>query len=283
VPPWLDRGSARTGWNLAGWLRIAQIRLLPSGHQIADEESAVRTHTAQWDGFTFHYRNEAEFELLSREIFEGGEYWFACDKRDPTILDCGSHIGLSVAWFKRRFPKARIIAFEPDPQNFRLLQTNVALNGFEGVELLNLAVSSRRGTARLFGDFGVAAPMASAHSLRQEWGTQRSQQWIFVNTVPLADYIAGPIDYLKLDIEGMEMEVMKSIKQHLHLIRAVGLEFHGTGGQACADEEDLVRLLRESGFQVSITHKSRSIFPPDINAWVQRVQPYVSMIKATRA
>jgi hypothetical protein len=110
----------------------------------------VRTHTAQWDGFTFHYRNEPEFELLSREIFEGGEYWFASDKSDPTILDCGSHIGLSVAWFKRRFPKARIISFEPDPENFRLLQTNVAVNGFEGVELLNLAVSSQRGARLAF-------------------------------------------------------------------------------------------------------------------------------------
>jgi FkbM family methyltransferase len=156
----------------------------------------VRTHTAQWDGLTFHYRNEAEFELLSREILEG-EYWFACDRSDPTILDCGSHIGLSVAWFKRRSLKARIIAFEPDPQNYRLLQTNVAMNGFEGVELLNLAVSSKRGTARFFGDFGAATPMASANSMRREWGTQRSEEWILVNTVPLADYITEPIDYLK--------------------------------------------------------------------------------------
>ena len=124
--------------------------------------------------------------------------------------------------------------------------------------------------------------MASAHSLRQEWGSQRSEQWILVNTIPLVDYITGPIDYLKLDIEGMETEVMKSIRQHLHFIRAVGLEFHGTGDQACAEEEDLVRLLRESGFDVSITRKAGSIFPSDINAWVERVRPYVSMIKATR-
>jgi hypothetical protein len=95
-----------------------------------------------------------------------------------------------------------------------------------------------------------------------------------VNTVPLADYIAGPIDYLKLD--------MKSLEPHLHLVRAVGLEFHGTGRQASADKEDLIRLLHESRFQISITHKPRSIFPSEINAWVERVQPYVSMIKATR-
>jgi FkbM family methyltransferase len=242
----------------------------------------VQIHTSQWHGFTFHHRNEPEFELLAREIFEGGEYWFASDKADPTILDCGSHIGLSVAWFKRRFPKAQIIAFEPDPDTFRLLQTNVAANGLQNVELLNVAVSSRRGTARLYGEFGVAAPMASAHSLRQEWGSQRSEHSILVNTVPLADYITGPVDYLKLDIEGTETEVMQSIKQQLHFVRAVGLEFHGTGSRASADEMGLMHLLRENGFEVSITRKSRSIFPSDIDAWVKRVQPCVSVIKATR-
>ena len=247
-----------------------------------DEEVSVRIHTSQWHGFTFHHRNEPEFELLSREIFEEGEYWFASDKADPTILDCGSHIGISVAWFKQRFPRARIIAFEPDPDTFRLLQTNVAVNGFQGVELLNVAVSARKGTARLYGEFGVAAPMASAHSLRRDWGSQRSQQWIPVNTVPLAEYITGPVDYLKLDIEGAETEVLKSIAQQLHLVRAVGLEFHGTGSDASTDEEDLLRLLRENGFAVSITHKSRSIFPSDIDAWVKRVQPCVSVIRATR-
>ena len=90
-------------------------------------------------GLTFQYRNAPEFDLLAHEIFEGGEYEFPCNTDAPIILDCGSHIGLSVAWFKRRFPKARITAFEPDPQNFELLQANVAANGFEGVELLNLA------------------------------------------------------------------------------------------------------------------------------------------------
>lgn len=182
----------------------------------------------------------------------------------------------------RRFPKARIVAFEPDPENFRLLETNVAMNGFENVELLNLAVSSRRGTARFFGDFDAATPMSSANSLRREWGTQRSERSIVVSTVPLADYITGPIDYLKLDIEGAETEVVRSIAQRLHLVRALGLEFHGTGGEARADEDDLVRLLRTSGFEVSIARKTGSIFPPEIGAWVKRVQPQVSLIQAAR-
>lgn len=86
-------------------------------------------------------------------------------------------------------------------------------------------------------EWPVQAPMASAHSLRRDWGTQRSDQSILVNTAPLADYITGPIDYLKLDIEGMEAEVIKSIEPQLHLVRAGGLEFHGTGGEARAESD----------------------------------------------
>ncbi|HEY4596084.1 MAG TPA: FkbM family methyltransferase [Thermoanaerobaculia bacterium] len=246
-------------------------------------ESGLRTHSAQVHGLTFRYRNAPEFDLLVREIFEGGEYDFPCDSVEPVILDCGSHIGLSVAWFKRRFPEARITAFEPDPKNFELLQANVAANGFEGVELLNVALASERGTARFYGQFKADEPMASSHSLKEDWGTQRTKSWILVPTVPLGDYITGPVDYLKLDIEGMELEVLRSIASRLHLVKALGLEFHGTGSTAERDEEEILGLLRVSGFQVEISRKARDIFPAEIDGWVSRVQPYMSVIKASRS
>jgi hypothetical protein len=80
----------------------------------------------------------------------------------------------------------------------------------------------------------------------------------------------------------METEVMKAIEPQLHLVQAIGLEFHGTGARACDEEEELLRLLRDGGFQLSVSRKSRAIFPPEIDAWVERVHPYVSVIKATR-
>ena len=104
-----------------------------------------------------------------------------------------------------------------------------------------------------------------------------------MQTVPLADYITGPVDYLKLDIEGMETEVLRSIEPRLHLVRALGLEFHGTGSTAESDEAEILRLLEHSGFEVTIVRKDRTIFPAEIDGWVSRVQPYMSVIKATRS
>ena len=37
----------------------------------------------------------------------------------PLILDVGANLGSSVAFYRRLFPNARVIAFEPDPETFR--------------------------------------------------------------------------------------------------------------------------------------------------------------------
>lgn len=43
----------------------------------------------------------------------------------PLIIDCGANVGLASIWFANAFPLARIIAVEPDQENFALLQQNV--------------------------------------------------------------------------------------------------------------------------------------------------------------
>lgn len=46
--------------------------------------------------------------------------------KTPLIIDCGGNIGLSSIWFANTFPKAQIIAVEPDATNFQLLKTNIS-------------------------------------------------------------------------------------------------------------------------------------------------------------
>lgn len=46
--------------------------------------------------------------------------------KTPLIIDCGANIGLASVWFHHRFPKAHIVAVEPDTENFALLARNTA-------------------------------------------------------------------------------------------------------------------------------------------------------------
>ena len=66
-------------------------------------------------GFRIRFSSVGILRELFREIFVGGIYMFECNTDRPIIVDCGSDIGMSILFFKRLYPKARIIGFEPDP------------------------------------------------------------------------------------------------------------------------------------------------------------------------
>src|SRR2546425_2322760 len=64
------------------------------------------------------------------------------------VVDAGAHIGRYALRAAAR--ASRVIAVEPDPSNFILLEQNVRLNGFSNVVLVPHALSSRAGTRALW-------------------------------------------------------------------------------------------------------------------------------------
>jgi FkbM family methyltransferase len=83
------------------------------------------------------YSKYAKFPLLCRpntsdpvvfsEVFAIREYRSLDEIRGANfILDCGANVGYSAAYFLSRFPNAYLIAIEPDPGNFAVLQGNLA-------------------------------------------------------------------------------------------------------------------------------------------------------------
>src|SRR3989442_3100626 len=64
------------------------------------------------------------------------------------VVDVGAHIGRYALRAAARASK--VIAVEPDPSNFSLLERNVRLNGFSNVVLVPQAISSRGGIRALW-------------------------------------------------------------------------------------------------------------------------------------
>ena len=64
----------------------------------------------------------------------------------PRILDCGANVGLASLFFKRRYPAARITAFEADPALFAILDANLRANGAADVEARHAALWTSTGT-----------------------------------------------------------------------------------------------------------------------------------------
>src|SRR5207248_1086360 len=82
------------------------------------------------DGFTLEVPDLGSFLATYRNIFVERHYAFRWNEsRPPRILDLGANLGLSVLFWKRQEPRAQVLALEPDPEIFAVLERNLVANG----------------------------------------------------------------------------------------------------------------------------------------------------------
>lgn len=115
----------------------------------------------------------------------------------PLIIDAGGNIGLSAIWFAEAYPRARVLAVEPDRANFEVLQANVAAYGGRIHAVLG-AVWHREQA------LDIVNPEAGASALRVEAGGAGGA--VQAHTVQGLMAMAGAEEALivKLDIEGAQ-------------------------------------------------------------------------------
>jgi FkbM family methyltransferase len=191
-----------------------------------------------------------------QEIFIDQVYAFKSVSHSPRIIDCGSNIGLSVIFFKRTFPQSRITAFEPDKRNFEILNKNLNAFQFKDIELVNKAIWKENAVLR----FNSFASVGSKLSSSQD---STSHNTIAVEAVALSNYLKEPIDFLKIDIEGAEYEVLSSCEPYLKNVNHIFIEYHSFPGESQV-LSDLLKILTNAGFRYYIRQ-----------AWEQFKYPYI--------
>ncbi|HET6762266.1 MAG TPA: FkbM family methyltransferase [Longimicrobiaceae bacterium] len=201
-----------------------------------------------WMGRRIRYGNQTSALFLVHEIFAGGAYDFDAVRPDPVVVDCGANLGMSVLYFHMRYPRAHIVAVEPHPDAFRLLQENTA--GLEGVELIRAAVTGAGEPTVLFAPEGEGASLVS--SVDSGWMGQGSG--IPVDGIRLSALLAGlgHVDFVKLDVEGAEYGIIRDCGAPgvLDGVREMAIEYHRTPSEPGGPDE-IVAVLRDSGFQVT--------------------------------
>ena len=193
-------------------------------------------------------------ELSIKGIYEPLETRIAEKLVTPggCVVDIGANIGYYTLLCARRAgPAGQVYAFEPEPENFSLLQQNVRRNGYSNVQLENAAVSNTTGNLSLF----ISQENHGDHRVYASEGDQRGQ--VSVRAVRLDDYFADDpplIDLLKLDIQGAEGRALEGMKTLLQCRppRAIHTEFWPLGlRRAGPNASDMLRLLESTGFQLS--------------------------------
>jgi FkbM family methyltransferase len=163
-----------------------------------------------------------------RQNLVAHEYDFDLPFEPRTILDAGANIGMASLYFANRYPSAKIIAIEPEPSNFRMLEKNVAT--YPRIHAIRAALWPSEG------EVSVAAPSARNGSYGH-WGFTVSEgAGVQAITVPaiLQRFDVDTIDLLKIDIEGAELELFSGACEWLKHVRCVMIETHDQFRPGCA-------------------------------------------------
>lgn len=184
--------------------------------------------------------------LVFDQIFVDREYRCLDAVADASvIIDCGANVGYSAAYFLSRFPKARLIAIEPESGNFAMLRRNT--EPYSGrTELLHAGVWSRsaglvveRPDARGGKEWAFTVREASAGEKPDIDATDLTTVWKNAGS--------PEISILKVDIEGSEDVVFSAPdKPWLDAVRNLVIELHN---DRCS--KALFAALDGKGFVVS--------------------------------
>jgi FkbM family methyltransferase len=167
-------------------------------------------------GKKFHFNAPAELLHGLKEIFIDEIYKQTLTGR-PYIIDCGANIGLSVIYMKRLYPEAEILAYEPDEENFKLLMMNMGSFGYQHVDCRKEAVW-KEDTVLQFSNEGS---MSSKIEMTGGGNTRD------VRAVRLKNLLSRKVDFLKIDIEGAEYEVLRDAADSLGQVSHLFIEYHG--------------------------------------------------------
>ena len=198
--------------------------------------------------YDLQYADLLSFCPQWHDIFVDGALEYRADSAAPRILDCGGNVGLASLFFKRRFPAARITAYEADPALFRILRANLDANGAGDVETVHAALWTANGrvTFQAEGsDSGMIGTLPGAVAGRA----------VDVPSLRLRDVIAndrhGRIDLLKLDIEGAEDAVLADCEPVFDRIGAIVMDLHEFDPAERQAPRVLERLTR-NGFTYAV-------------------------------
>jgi FkbM family methyltransferase len=193
------------------------------------------------DGLRVHYRDLLSLYIEYKDVFVQRIYDFDAAQPAPRVIDGGSHIGLSLLRIKRCHPDARVVCLEPELESRRVLERNIADNGLQDVQVLPYALAGDAGTRGFVPDGTDGGRVVDAGGAFE------------VQAVTLSSLLDEPVDFLKLNIEGYELPVLRECRPRLTAVSQMVIEYHGWAGEEQRLGE-LLTLLDGAGFRYLVNH-----------------------------
>lgn len=197
-------------------------------------------------------------------------------KPGDTYVDVGANIGYySLIAAQRVGANGKVIAYEPDADNFALLKHNVDLNNLSQVQIFPYALYDQNTEGKLF----LSDDNFGDHRIYAADNRRKSRAITLVNGNEHLSQYTNKIDFLKIDTQGAEFFVLKGLKplilknrNHLRMI----VEFCPFGiRHSGADGHDVVQLLDSLEMQYHIIdHQQQCLIAAEshhFSEWVTKM------------
>lgn len=223
----------------------------------------LREGTSDWFTFKQIFLDE-DYDLrpLSRHAELKALYASIAARGTPLIVDLGANIGMSALYFSLIFPKARIVAIEPDEGNSSLLSRNLASR--PNFEAIQAGISSRPTRLSLTN----RAAGENAFRTRPADGSETAGVVQGITVPEIIEEHGGPGGsepfILKIDVEGAEAELFSSNVEWIDRFPLIIIELHdwlypgqGTSSNFLKSISQLDRDFVHIGENVFSIHNAR--------------------------
>ncbi len=182
--------------TVSGWLRSRDVTI-PSGPgrglriNLRGSALAFATGTAE----------QPVQDALSRSLRPGA-----------TLYDIGANVGfMTLVGARLVGPTGQVFAFDPVPENVEAIRSNVAMNGFDNVTVVEKAVSSGGGSGRLLVSGWSAFSRLETASVPAD--TQKALDVDLISVDQLVANGTPAPDVVKIDVEGAELDVIEGMRE----------------------------------------------------------------------
>ncbi len=184
--------------------------------------------------------NKEDFAIMSRHEDEIIDHFNT--KQGDIVVDVGAHMGkYTIIASKRVGANGKVIAIEAHPGNYEMLNHNIKLNGLTNVIPLNYAVYSKESKIKLYmpdeesGYTMHHSVMFNYLSSKYPLQGKDNEKFIEVNANTLDNLLQkngiSQVNWIKIDVEGAEFEVLKGSANILSTSKDISLliEIHNPG------------------------------------------------------
>jgi FkbM family methyltransferase len=177
--------TVHTGGSIVSF----NFRGTPLNFFVHDPHDSIQAHHAAGELYELE-----ELDLLAQHIKPGSR-----------ILDIGANIGNHTVWFEKVAQASLIVPVEPQLRMIKLLKLNCMLNELTRVELIHLGFAL--GSSDTLGSVRIPHAFNPAGAVIDADGAGEIQILVGDATFPSAIF-----DFLKIDVEGAELDVIKGLQ-----------------------------------------------------------------------